>query len=104
MRENPDSLLAAAHSVEVSQTRVHGLYGVLGDYDFVCILDSPDNAGAARFSVELGVEAGVQVKTLPAIPIGRLEEALEDDSPSADYTSARGGGPTIEIGGGSDAS
>ena len=53
--------------------QILGLYGVLGQYDFVGIIEAPDNDSAARFSLKLGVEAGVAVTSMPAIPVGRLE-------------------------------
>ena len=66
-----------------------GLYGVLGEYDFVTLIEAPDNEAAARFSLEFGVRVGVHVPTLPAIPIGRcVEEARRlqlDDSTLAAY-------------------
>ena len=76
MLEDPESLLHTAGEIERQETRVLGLYGVLGDYDFVGIVDAPDNDEIARFSLELGVRAGVQVVTLPAIPIARLQARL----------------------------
>ena len=60
MLDNPDRLLTAEQSIDIPRTQVHGLYAVLGEYDFVTILDAPDNESAARFSMELGVTAGVQ--------------------------------------------
>ena len=56
-----------------------GLYGVLGNYDFVSMVEAPDNASIARFSLNLGVRAGVHVTTLPAIPVTRLEMASTPD-------------------------
>ena len=50
----------------------------VGDIDFVGILEADDNATAARFTLELGVKAGVRTVTLPAIPIGRLEDTSRD--------------------------
>jgi uncharacterized protein with GYD domain len=88
MLDNPDRILTAGESIDIPQTQVHGLYAVLGDYDFVSILDAPDNESAARFSMELGVIAGVQITTLPAIPIGRLQQALGDRDPEVDIASA----------------
>ncbi len=59
------------------------LYGVLGDYDFVTILEAPDNEAAARFSLELGAESGAHIQTLPAVPIGSFEpRGGEVDSPA----------------------
>ena len=71
--EVPESLLRTATAIETAETQILGLYGVLGDYDFVGIVEAPDNDHIARFSLELGVRAGVHVATLPAIPIARLE-------------------------------
>ena len=73
MADDPESLLRAEASVREPGAQVHGLYGVLGDYDFVSILEAPDNETAARFSLKLGVLAGAHIATLPAIPITRLE-------------------------------
>ena len=79
MLEDPDSLLRAGSSIEIPDVQTLGLYGVLGDYDFISILDAPDNETAARFSLELGVKAGVHIATMPIIPIGRLEDATRQD-------------------------
>ena len=88
MIANPDSLLSAGQDIDLPETQVMGLYGVLGDYDFVSIVAAPDNESAARFSMELGARAGVHVTTMPAIPIGRLEEALGRNDPSFEETGA----------------
>lgn len=103
--EGREKLLADAESlhritseVETDDTMVLGMYAVLGEYDFVVIVESPDNDGAARFSLELGVKAGAHIRTMPAIPIGRL--AQSDGSPSdveADVSVAAGDGPLEEI-------
>ena len=90
MLYDPDRLLVAEQEIDLPNTGVHGLYAVLGEYDFVSILDAPDNASAARFSMELGVSAGVQVTTLPAIPIGRLQQALGSINPEADLAGVAG--------------
>ena len=88
MLENPDRLLMAEEAINIPRTQVHGLYAVLGEFDFVSILDAPDNESAARFSMELGVTAGVQITTLPAIPIGRFEQALGEQEPEMDIAGA----------------
>ena len=51
-----------------------GLYAVLGQYDFITIVEASSNEEIARFSIELGVRAHVHITTLPAIPVSRLEE------------------------------
>ncbi len=52
--------------------RVLGLYAVLGEYGFVSIVDAPGNDAMARFSIELGVRAGVHITILPAVPVALL--------------------------------
>ena len=76
MLVEPGSLLEAEEGVSVPGVEMLGLYGVLGEYDFISIVDAPDNETMARFSLELGVRAGAHVQTLPAIPIARFEAGL----------------------------
>ena len=57
--------------------RVIAQYAVLGPYDFVTIVEAPDNATISRVSVELGARGGSAGMTMAAIPldefIGRVE-------------------------------
>ena len=73
MMHDPGSVHEAQDAIRVPQTYVLGQYGVLGQYDFIYIVEAPDNDAAARFSLELGVIAGVHVVTMPAIPLARLQ-------------------------------
>ena len=79
MLYDAENLLSAGESINAPGVRVMGLYGVLGNYDFVSMVEAPDNASIARFSLNLGVRAGVHVTTLPAIPVTRLEMASSPD-------------------------
>lgn len=72
--DDPSSVLRAQAEIAVFSIQVLGLYGVLGNYDFVNIVETDDNDAIARFSLELGVIAGAHVTTLPAIPVGRLAQ------------------------------
>ncbi len=74
MLADPESLLRAESEISIPGVQLLGLYGVLGDYDFVTLVEAPDNDAVARFSLELGVKAGSHVTTLPAIPITRFAE------------------------------
>ena len=79
--QDSESLLRSQAAIRVPGVVVLGTYGVLGQYDFVNIVEAPDNAAVARFSLELGVLAGMYVDTLPAIPISRLQRpAAPEDS------------------------
>jgi uncharacterized protein with GYD domain len=60
-------------------SRYRGGYGVLGEYDFVSIVETDDTQSIARFSLEMGVRAVAHITTLPAIPIGQLEAQEQPD-------------------------
>ena len=79
MLGDPDCVQRAVELIDIHDTDTLGLYAVLGQYDFVNILTAPNNESAARFSVELGVLAGVHVTTLPAIPVARLQDSLNQE-------------------------
>ena len=51
-------------------------YAVLGEYDFVNILEAPDNETISRVSIELGARGTIQLITLAAISIDELAETL----------------------------
>jgi uncharacterized protein with GYD domain len=72
---HPDYLLEVANSIDMAGARTLGLYAVLGQYDFVTVVEAQNNETMARFSIALGVKAGVHVTTLPVIPAARLEPA-----------------------------
>jgi len=84
--KDPQRLLRAEHEIGMIGVEVFGLYGVLGQYDFVGMVEAPDNETAAEFSLQLGMAAGVEVETLPAIPVGKLEGR----TPPAEYQEAGG--------------
>ncbi len=80
--EDPESVRRAQYEIDMPGIALLGEYGVLGEIDFVNIVQAPDNEAIARFSLELGVRAGVHINTMPAIPISRLEGAIRREVPS----------------------
>ena len=88
MLEDPGMALNAEADIKVPGIKVLGRYGVLGEYDFVNIVEAPSNDAVARFSIELGVRAGVHVMTLPAIPVARLDLAMRELAPDLEAESA----------------
>jgi uncharacterized protein with GYD domain len=77
LRERPGWIRKVNADVQRMGARVVSQYAVLGPYDFVTIIEAPDNATISRVSVELGARGGVAGMTMAAIPldefIGRLE-------------------------------
>ncbi len=79
--EDPGSVSRAQAESSAPDVKVMGLYGVLGECDFVSIVDAEDNEAIARYSLELGARAGAHVTTMPAIPIGRFTSRRGEDEP-----------------------
>ena len=52
--------------------RVVEQYAVIGPYDFVNIVEAPDNETIARVSLELSSSGTVHIITLPAMPLGEF--------------------------------
>ena len=73
-QDNPDLLSEAATQSETSDSKVLSQYAVLGRHDFVIITEAVDNLAAARLSLDLGVRAGLNIETLPAMSVGVLSD------------------------------
>jgi uncharacterized protein with GYD domain len=78
---DPDYILRIESEIENSSVTTLGVYAVLGEYDFVTIVEADSNESMARFSIQLGVRAGVHITTMPVVPAARLSE--EDEPLSA---------------------
>jgi uncharacterized protein with GYD domain len=51
-------------------------YATLGQYDFVTIVEAPDEKTMAKVSVELGSRGTMTSQTLAAMPAGDLSDSL----------------------------
>jgi len=69
VKANPGRIKEVNKEVEALGAKVIAQYAVLGLYDFVNVVEAPDNETIARVSVELGSRGTVQIMTLPAVPI-----------------------------------
>ncbi len=63
LKERPERLQEVNREIEAMGARVTHQYAVLGGYDFVNIMEAPDNETVARISVELGSRGTVQLTT-----------------------------------------
>lgn len=69
LRERPDRLNEVNEEIERMGAKVKEQYAVLGPFDFVTILEAPDNETVARISVGMGARGTVRIQTLTAIPV-----------------------------------
>lgn len=77
LKERPERLQEVNREIEAMGGRVTAQYAVLGGYDFVNVLEAPDNETVARISVELGARGTIQLTTLAAIPVDQFTKMLE---------------------------
>lgn len=77
LKERPQRLFEVNKEVEAMGVKILAQYAVLGPYDFVNILEAPDNETISRVAVELGSRGTLQTLTLAAIPAEQLVRSLE---------------------------
>ncbi len=77
IRDRPDRISEVNKEVEALGAVVVQQYAVLGPYDFVNVVEAPDNETMARLSVVLGARGTVQFLTMPAIPVEEFAVSLK---------------------------
>jgi len=78
LKERPERIKEVNQEVEKMGAKILHQYAVLGPYDFVNILDAPDNKVISKVAVELGSRGTVQTITLPAIPVDDFIQAVKE--------------------------
>jgi len=69
IKQKPERILEVNKEIEAMGIKVHKQYALLGAYDFINILEAPDNETVMKMSVELGSRGSVHLMTLPALPV-----------------------------------
>lgn len=77
IKKNPDRIKEVNKDVEALGGKVLDQYAVLGEFDFVNILEAPDTETLARISVELGSRGSMHIVTLAAIPVDEFIARLK---------------------------
>lgn len=69
IKDDPDRILAVNQELDRMGVHVVSQWAVLGQYDFVNIVEAPDTLTIARVSALLASRGSVRILTLPAIPV-----------------------------------
>jgi uncharacterized protein with GYD domain len=69
VKDRPERILEVDKEIEAFGVKVLSQYAVLGPYDFVNVVEAPDNEAIGRASVELGSRGTVQIISMPATPV-----------------------------------
>jgi uncharacterized protein with GYD domain len=78
LHKDPDRLEAVNQEIANFGCNVLAQYAVLGQCDFITIVEAPDNETVAHLSVDLGSRGTVNIVTLPAIPVPSLRAKLKE--------------------------
>jgi len=77
LHKSPDRLEAVNKEITDFGCKVVAQYAVLGAYDFITVVEAPDNETAAHLSVDLGSRGIVNIIILLAIPTDQLRAKLK---------------------------
>jgi len=76
VKEEPERIRAVNEELDRMGVHVVSQWAVLGPYDFVNVVEAPDNLTVARVSAALASRGSVRIMTLPAIPIDEFIAGL----------------------------
>lgn len=76
LKNNPSRVMEVNREVEQIGATVISQYATLGHYDFVTVIEAPDDITMAKVSVELGSRGTMTTETLTALPSDELIESL----------------------------
>jgi uncharacterized protein with GYD domain len=79
VRENPERIRQVTHEVESMGLKVLAQYALMGQWDFLNVIEAPDEATLAKAAISLAARGTMRTMTLQAVPIDELIERLSSD-------------------------
>ena len=76
LKSNPERLRQVNQDIEELGCKVLHQWATLGEFDFVNVVEAPDEATIARVSVALGARGSTKIRTLTALTIEEFLAAL----------------------------
>ena len=72
IKAHPQRIKEVNREVEAMGAKITAQYAVLGPYDFVNILEAPDNVTVAKVATELGSRGTIQTMTMAAMTLNEF--------------------------------
>ncbi|MGH7324735.1 MAG: GYD domain-containing protein [Candidatus Rokuibacteriota bacterium] len=69
LKQNPKRTQEVNKEVEAMGGTIVAQYAVLGPYDYVNVVQAPNNRTIAKISVELGARGTMEIMTLPVVSL-----------------------------------
>src|SRR5512146_1634469 len=69
IKQKPERILEVNREIESMGIKIQKQYALLGSYDFVNLVEAPDNETVMKMSVEIGSRGSVHLMSLPALPV-----------------------------------
>lgn len=69
VKDNPARIKEVNKEVEAMGVKILAQYALLGQYDFVNVLEAPGNEAMVKVAVELGARGTIQTTTLSAMTL-----------------------------------
>jgi uncharacterized protein with GYD domain len=76
IKDNPGRVQEVNREVEQLGIKVLNQWATLGEYDFVSVVEAPDERTMAKVSVELGSRGTTTNETMSAIPAEEFTKSL----------------------------
>jgi uncharacterized protein with GYD domain len=76
IKKHPERIEEVDVEMEKMGAKVLAQYALLGPYDFLNILEAPNNEAIAKVSIEFGSRGTVEIMTLPAITVEEFVEKM----------------------------
>jgi len=77
VRENPERIREVTREVESMGLKVVVQYALLGQYDFLNVIEAPDEATMARAAIALAARGTMRTTTYQAISVDELIASLK---------------------------
>ncbi|MBN1177397.1 MAG: GYD domain-containing protein [Dehalococcoidales bacterium] len=78
LQEDPEILKEINKEVEFMGVKILNQYALLGQYDFVNLVEAPNNEAIAKLAIRLSAKGTTQTLTLAAISIDDLIHTLKN--------------------------
>ena len=77
LKANPERILEVNKELEAYGVKVLEQYAVLGPFDFINLVEAPNNEAVFKVSVELGSRGTIEITSMPAITLNELIRTLK---------------------------